>query len=101
VTNEPIDERQLERARAAAVAFARHFGFPASALEQIDGSPIQSPLTIERNGVAVRVYRWLGHGRGANLVQVEVSEDGNAITVYGSLGDRAFGPWTPTTMDEA
>jgi len=84
---------RLERARQAAKKFAKHFSFPAQYLEQINGDPIQQPLTIERDGVSVEVFRWLGHGRGAPIVQVELCNESDATTVYGGFGDREFGPW--------
>ena len=50
---------------------------------------------LERGGVVVEVFRWLGHGRGASYVQVEMATAGDEVTVHGAVGDRAFGPWQP------
>ena len=86
---------RLERARAAARAFCRHFKFQEAAINQIDGDPIQPPLIFERSGSPVEVFRWLGHGRGASYVQVELSTETKDITVYGAVQDREFGPWKP------
>jgi hypothetical protein len=86
---------RLERARAAARKFCLHFGFPEQYLDQLNGDPIQKPLTIEKSGVSVEVFRWLGHGRGASYVQVELDTETDELKVYGALKDREFGPWTP------
>lgn len=86
---------RLERARAAARGFCRHFEFPPEYINQLDGNPIQKPLVIERNGSQVEVFRWLGHGRGAPYVQVELGNKTDEITVYGAFKDREFGPWKP------
>ena len=83
----------LERARMAALDFCRHFEFPNHYVDQVKGEPIQEPLVLDRDGVSVEVFRWLGHGRGAAYVQVEVSRESNEITVYGGFEHREFGPW--------
>jgi hypothetical protein len=88
-------ENRLERARAAAREFCRHFGFPQQYLDQLKGNPIQRPLIIEKSGVPVEVFRWLGHGRGAPYVQVELDTKTDELTVYGSFNDREFGQWKP------
>ena len=84
---------RLERARAATNEFCHRFSFPASYLDQCSGDPIQKPLVIDRNGVSFEVFRWLGHGRGAPYVQVEISLETDDVIVYGGFNDREFGPW--------
>jgi hypothetical protein len=86
---------RLKRAADAARAFCRHFEYPPADIDQISGRPIQPPLTIERDGVSIEVYRWLGHGRGASYVQVELSLESGEVTVHGAIGDRGLGPWKP------
>lgn len=86
---------RLERARAAAREFCRRFKFQQADIDRLDGSPIQLPLIIERSGAPVEVFRWLGHGRGASYVQVELGTETDDITVYGAVQDREFGPWKP------
>jgi hypothetical protein len=102
-TSEPegdVDEdmtaaARVARARVAAEQFGRQFGFSEPQLEALQGPPIQPPLVIERDGRRVEVYRWLGHGRGQSSIQVEIDLGNDAVTVYGSLGDRGLGPWYP------
>ena len=89
---------RLERARAAAELFCQQFGFLEQYIEQLGGDPIQQPLVIERNERRVEVFRWLGHGRGAPVVQVEIDVEDNAVTVYGGFADQEFGPWQPSTI---
>lgn len=89
---------RLERARAAAKLFCRQFGFPEQYAEQLEGDPIQNPLVIERGSQHFEVFRWLGHGRGAPIVQVELNLEDEALTVYGGFADQEFGPWQPSTM---
>lgn len=86
---------RLERARAAASAFCKHFRFQPQDIARLEGDPIQEPLIIERDGLPVEVFRWLGNGRGASYVQVELHTSTDGVTVYGALGDREFGPWKP------
>jgi hypothetical protein len=85
--------KRLERARAAAREFCRHFGFTKHYVDQLKGNPIQKPLVIERESAKVEVFRWLGHGRGAPYVQVELCMERDEITVYGGFNHREFGPW--------
>jgi hypothetical protein len=91
----PGQPTRIEQARAAARAFCRHFKFRESAISQLDGTPIQPPLLLERSGSPVEVFRWLGHGRGASYVQVELGTGTDDITVYGAAQDHEFGPWKP------
>lgn len=86
---------QLERAREAARAFCRQFKFPQADIDRLDGQPIQQPLVIDRDGARVEVFRWLGHGRGAHYVQVELGAESGDLTVYGAHRDQEFGPWKP------
>ena len=86
---------RLKQAREAARAFCRHFDYPQGDIDKLAGPPIQAPLVIEREGASVRVYRWLGHGRGATYVQVEISVPSGDVTVHGAIGDRGLGPWKP------
>jgi len=88
-------EGRLQRARSAAREFCHHFGFPQEYIDRLSASPIQEPLIIERNGSPVEVFRWLGHGRGATYVQVELSTKTDDVTVYGAFKDREYGPWKP------
>jgi hypothetical protein len=94
-SGEKANTARLKRARDAARAFCRHFGYAPADIDQLTGPPIQPPLTIERDGVSVEVYRWLGHGRGASYVQVELSIESGEVTVHGAIGDRGLGPWNP------
>jgi hypothetical protein len=89
------ESARLEQARAAARKFCRHFDFPQKLLDRLVGDPIQKPLIIERNGTRVEVFRWLGHGRGAPYVQVEMGIKTPEIIVYGAFKDHEFGPWKP------
>jgi hypothetical protein len=91
----PGQPTRIEQARAAARAFCRHFKFQEAAINQLDGTPIQPPLLLERSGSPVEVFRWLGHGRGASYVQVELGTGTDDITVYGAVQDHEFGPWKP------
>ena len=84
---------RLEKARRAAMDFALHFEFPSRYIEQLKGNPVQEPSVIDRDGVAVEVFRWLGHGRGDAYVQVEMSKNNDDVTVYGGFEHREFGPW--------
>jgi hypothetical protein len=86
---------RLDRARAAARRFCREFGFPQYDIDRLEGDPIQPPLVIDRNGHPVEVFRWLGHGRGAPYVQVELGTETADVTVYGAARDQEFGPWKP------
>ncbi len=88
-------EKRLKNARAAAKRFCRQFSFPQHYVEHLEGDPIQKPLLIDRDGVRVEVFRWLGHGRGAPYVQVELEIEGSRLTVYGGFKGREFGPWKP------
>jgi hypothetical protein len=88
-------ESRLQRARSVAREFCRHFGYPQEYLDRLNADPIQKPLIIERNGSSVEIYRWLGHGRGATYVQVELSTKTDDVTVYGAFQDREYGPWKP------
>ena len=96
--NDAEEARRLERARAAAREFCWRFGLPKRYLDQLEAPPIQQPLVIERDGRPVQVFRWLGHGRGAPILQVELGTTTADVTVYGGFNDREFGPWTPDTL---
>jgi len=85
---------QQEQARSAARAFCTEFGFPEGRMKELDGPPLSGPLSLERDGRQVVVYRWLGGGRGDYYVQVETDEDGGRVVVYGGYGHKEFGPWT-------
>jgi hypothetical protein len=85
---------RLERARAAATAFCSAFGFPAEATRELQLPPVFPPVRIEREGVPVTAYRWLGGGRGAPYVQVELDDAGDVV-VHGNDGDQELGPWRP------
>lgn len=87
--------KRLEQARVMAKLFCQHFRFPGHHVGQLGGDPIQKPLVIERDGQLVEVYRWLGHGRGAPIVQVEINLEDNSVCVYGGFADQEFGPWRP------
>lgn len=87
------DLSHLERARVAAMSFCHRFGFSDGYLDQLNGSPIQEPLVIDRDGISVEVFRWLGHGRGEAYVQVELKKENDEVTVYGGFDHREFGPW--------
>lgn len=85
--------KRLERARAAAREFCRHFGFEKRYVDQLKGDPIQKPFVIERENAEVEVFRWLGNGRGAPYVQVELGMETDEASVYGGFDHREFGPW--------
>ena len=91
-------EKRLKQARDAAKQFCRQFSFPQHYLERLEGDPIQKPLLIDREGVRVEVFRWLGHGRGAPYVQVELKIEGSHLTVYGGFKGHEFGPWEPVIV---
>jgi hypothetical protein len=73
----------------------REKNFPAEKLRSIDEPPLLGPLTIERDGRAATVFRWLGHGRGADYVQAEVDDVDGSIVVHGGFGHAELGPFRP------
>ena len=83
----------IELAHSAAKAFCSKFEFPAEKIRELDGPPLQGPVTLERAGRHVVSYRWLGGGRGDYIVQVETDEQSGQIIVYGGYGHNEFGPW--------
>lgn len=90
--------QRLARARALAERFARAFGYPDAQRVQLSGPPLEGPLVLDRDGTRVEVYRWLGYGRGATSIQVELALDDEDASVYGTLGDRGLGPWKPSEL---
>jgi hypothetical protein len=88
-------QEELLLACSAAKAFCDKFNFPAGKRDQLDGPPLFDPMSLERDGRPVVVYRWLGGGRGDCYVQVEVYQDNNQVNVYGGYSHREFGPWRP------
>jgi hypothetical protein len=86
---------RLVRARAAGEQFCRKFSFSEQQIKLLAGEPIQAPLMLRRDGRQVEVFRWLGHGRGSAIVQVEIGVTDDAVTVFGGLGHGELGPWTP------
>ncbi|MBI5160232.1 MAG: hypothetical protein HY996_02260 [Micrococcales bacterium] len=42
------------------------------------------------------VFRWLGNGRGAPIVQVEIAERDGSVVVYGGYAHRELGPLDAT-----
>ncbi len=82
----------IERAREAARLFCRRYGFSPGQLREVDGPPLLGPLSMEREGRRVTVYRWLGNGRGAPIVQVETDERDGSTVVYGGYAHRELGP---------
>ncbi len=87
--------RNLDRARAAAIAFARRFEFTATEIDRLAGPSLGEPIVLERDSDTVEVFRWLGNGRGQPIVQVEISRTTGEVTVYGGYEHREFGPWHP------
>lgn len=83
----------LELARAAARAFCTEFQFPAEVIPALNEPPLMELVTLDRDGRDVRVYRWLGGGRGDMIVQVEIDQDSGEILVYGGYAHQEFGPW--------
>jgi len=53
------------------------------------------PLSLKRDGRDVTVFRWLGHGRGADYVQVEVDDRDGSIVVSGSVAHDEIRPFQP------
>ena len=94
--SDPAAAARLEKARNAAEEFCRKFAFAERYIEKLKNEPIQKPLLLDRDGRRVEVFRWLGHGRGAPIVQVEVGLDDHVVTVFGGPGDRELGPWSPS-----
>ena len=93
-TKTDVEER-LQRARTVAKQFCDQFQYSERQVKELSDPPRLGPITIDRNGQSFEVYRWLGHGRGQPCVQVEIEVAGPAITVYGGLADKEFGPWHP------
>lgn len=90
--------QRLALARGLAERFARTFGYPDAQRAQLLGPPLEGPLVLDRDGAWVEIYRWLGHGRGATSIQVELALDDDDASVYGTLGDRGLGPWKPSEL---
>lgn len=85
----------LAQVRKAAMEFCLKFGFPKEKQEELKGPPLEGPINLKRNGKQMKVFRWLGHGRGDYIVQCEIDIDTGQITVYGGFGHKEFGPWKP------
>jgi hypothetical protein len=82
---------RLRSARAAARAYCLMHGYgDQGALER---DPVLGPVTLTRDGRTVTAYRWLGSGRGADYVQVEIDLENGEITVSGARGDHGFPSW--------
>jgi hypothetical protein len=87
------DDALLSRARAAAYAYCRMHDYGDRAA--LEDAPVLGPLNITRDGRTLSVYRWLGHGRGADFVQVEIDSENGDITVLGAHGDQGLPSWQP------
>jgi hypothetical protein len=90
---EIVQQDEAALARSAAKAFCAIFNFPADQITRLDGPPVIEPLSLDREGRRVMVYRWLGGGRGTYYVQAEVYQDNHQVVVYGGYGHQEFGPW--------
>jgi hypothetical protein len=83
---------RLLLARSAAKAFCTTFDFPAEKIAKLSNPPLLGPSAFQREGMDVVAYRWLGAGRGADIVQVELQGNGKII-VRGGSGHKELGPW--------
>jgi hypothetical protein len=86
------ENTRLLLARSAARAFCTKFDFPAEKIAKLSEPPLLGPATFQRGGMNVVSYRWLGAGRGADIVQVELQGNGQII-VRGGSGHKELGPW--------
>ena len=85
-TPEPLGELAL--ARAAATRYAASVGLPPDQVDELKGPPLSGPVDVERAGTSVVAYRWLGGGRGAPYLQVELDRDAGVVTIYGGANHQ-------------
>lgn len=84
-------------ARSAARAYLEMHDYGQDS-RGLDGPPVLGPVEFERDGRGLVAYRWLGAGRGASYVQVEVDTESGATTVHGAAGHEAFPIWRPAEL---
>jgi hypothetical protein len=84
-----------DRARTAARGYARRHGYTPTEQSLIDAPPVLGPVTFDRDGTPVTAYRWMGAGRGATYVQVELTP--THLLIRGARGDAELPTETTTT----
>ena len=82
------------RARTAARRYALRHGFTPTEQSLIDAPPVLGPITFDRDGTPVTAYRWIGAGRGATYIQVELTP--THLLVRGARGDAELPTETAT-----
>jgi hypothetical protein len=88
----PAPSDELAIARGAARRYSESVGLPDDQARELLEPPLSGPVDIDRDGNAVSAYRWLGGGRGAPYLQVEVDRAHGVVTVFGGANHVARDP---------